>query len=377
MKLIYLSHWRFPSEKTMTPLILRTCAHFARLGFEVELWAPRRHNDYHAHADLFDLYQLSPRFTVRRVWALDLIRPLGPLGFILLLLSFNLSCWWRLRNEDAIVYTHDPRDVILPILRGLPTFVEIHDFYETSVVFLNRLVFGRARGLIVTNTYKIEHIAKRWGVPRERMLRQPNAVDAALYDVRETRAEARAILTLPQDKKVALYAGHLFSWKGVHTLADSAAFLPQEVEIYFIGGTEEDRAALQAYISKRRLPRIHFIAHQTPERVPLYLRAADVLVLPNTAKEKASRVETSPVKLFEYLSSGTPIVASNLPAIREIVSEHEVLFAKPDDPKSFAEKIVEALSESVVRPEAGKRLAALHSWEARAQKIRYFMNTLL
>ena len=377
MKLIYLSHWRFPSEKTMTPLILRTCAHFARLGYEVELWAPRRRNDYHAQADLFALYKLSPRFTVRRVWALDLMQPLGPLGFILLLLSFNLSCWWRLRNEKAIVYTHDMRDVILPILRGLPTFVEIHDFYETSVGFLNRFVFGRARGLIVTNTYKIEHLAKRWGVPRERMLRQPNAVDASLYDVRETRAEARAMLNLPEDTKVALYAGHLFSWKGVHTLADAAAFLPQDVDIYFLGGTEEDRGALQAYIAKRRLSRIHFIAHQTPDRVPMYLRSADVLVLPNTAKEEASRVETSPVKLFEYLSSGTPIVASDLPSIREIVSECEVLFAKPDDPKSFAETIVKALNDGSERPEAGKRLAALHSWEARAQKIRYFMDTTI
>ena len=377
MKLIYLSHWRFPSEKTMTPLILRTCAHFARLGYEVELWAPRRRNDYHAQADLFALYKLSPRFTVRRVWALDLMQPLGPLGFILLLLSFNLSCWWRLRNEKAIVYTHDMRDVILPILRGLPTFVEIHDFYETSVGFLNRFVFGRARGLIVTNTYKIEHLAKRWGVPRERMLRQPNAVDASLYDVRETRAEARAMLNLPEDTKVALYAGHLFSWKGVHTLADAAAFLPQDVDIYFLGGTEEDRGALQAYIAKRRLSRIHFIAHQTPDRVPMYLRSADVLVLPNTAKEEASRVETSPVKLFEYLSSGTPIVASDLPSIREIVSEREVLFAKPDDPKSFAETIVKALNDGSERPEAGKRLAALHSWEARAQKIRYFMDTTI
>jgi len=377
MKLIYLSHWRFPSEKTMTPLILRTCAHFARLGYEVELWAPRRRNDYHAQADLFALYKLSPRFTVRRVWALDLMQPLGPLGFILLLLSFNLSCWWRLHNEKAIVYTHDMRDVILPILRGLPTFVEIHDFYETSVGFLNRFVFGRARGLIVTNTYKIEHLAKRWGVPRERMLRQPNAVDASLYDVRETRAEARAMLNLPEDTKVALYAGHLFSWKGVHTLADAAAFLPQDVDIYFLGGTEEDRGALQAYIAKRRLSRIHFIAHQTPDRVPMYLRSADVLVLPNTAKEEASRVETSPVKLFEYLSSGTPIVASDLPSIREIVSEREVLFAKPDDPKSFAETIVKALNDGSERPEAGKRLAALHSWEARAQKIRYFMDTTI
>lgn len=375
MKLIYLSHWRFPSEKTMTPLILRTCAHFARLGWEVELWAPRRYNDYHADENVFALYGISPHFRIRRLPALDLMRFLGSVGFLLMVASFNLSAYVRLRRErDAVVYAHDIRDVILPCMRTLPVFVEIHDFYESSLRFINRFVFRRVSGLIVTNTHKIRHLMETYALPQEQMLYQPNAVDATMFDAPESKAQAREYLGLPATAHLVLYAGHLFGWKGVYTLADTAAFLPHDTQVYFVGGTTEDRGAMEAYVGAHELPRITFIPHQTPDKIPLWLRAADVLVLPNTAKEEASRVETSPVKLFEYMASGTPIVASDLPSIREIVSEREVLFAKPDDARSFADAIARVRADGDSgRREAARSLARASSWEARAQAIDSFI----
>lgn len=376
-KLIYLSHWRFPSEKTMTPLILKTCAHFARLGWEVELWVPRRRNDYKAEEDVFDLYHISPRFMVRRIACIDLMQYLGTLGFLLMVFTFNVSAYLKLRKEKAILYAHDMRDVIVPSLLDLPVFVEIHDFYESSLSFVNRFVLRRAAGLIVTNTLKIERIAKRYGFPRERMLHQPNAVEAKDFDIAVSQEVARAQLGLPQSGKIALYTGHLFGWKGVYTLADAAAFLPADVAVLFVGGTPEDRRALQTYINERNLLRISFVPHQTPDKMPLYQKAADVLVLPSTAKDEASRVETSPVKLFEYLASGKPIVASDIPSIRDIVSEREVFFAKPDDGESFAHAIVEALKGHKEKSGAARALAQASSWESRAERIDTFMKQCL
>lgn len=379
MKLIYLTHWRFPSEKTLTPFVLRTCAHFARLGFEVELWVPNRRND-HPPADLFDLYRISPRFTVRTLPAIDLMRQLGVLGFLLMVASFNLSAYWRLRKErHAVIYAPDIRDVLVPSLCGLPFFVEIHDFYESSVRFINRFVFLRANGLIVTNRIKIKYLADTYAVPQERMLHQPNAVDAKVFDIPETKQQARARLNLPQNLRIVLYGGHLFGWKGVHTLADASALMPEDTGLYFVGGTVEDRRALQEYVHTRALPRITFIPHQLPEVVPLWLRAADVLVLPNTARDAASRLETSPLKLLDYMASGSPIVASDLPSIRQIVSEREVFFAEPDNPESFAKVIAQVRSnpeEAAERSRAAKIEVGKRSWEARAQAIKTFMRGL-
>lgn len=380
-KLIYLSHWRFPSEKTMTPLILKTCAHFARLGWEVELWIPRRHNGYKPDDDVFELYKISPNFVIRRIACIDAMQFLGTLGFLLMVATFNLSAYLKLHSErGAILYAHDIRDVILPSLRGLPVFVEIHDFYVSSFDFVNRSVLKRITGLIVTNSLKISLIAKRYGFPTGRMLRQPNAVEAKDFDISTSQEDACTQLGLSHMGKIALYTGHLFGWKGVHTLADATAFLPFDVSVLFVGGTPEDRKALQKYISERNLPRINFIPHQTPDKIPLYQKAADVLVLPNTAKEEASRVETSPVKLFEYLASGKPIVASDIPSIRDIVSDKEVFFATPDDGKSFAHAIETALNdsaESANRANAAQVLARAHSWESRAEHIDAFIKHCL
>lgn len=357
----------------MTPLILKTCAQFARLGWEVELWIPRRHNDYKSSADVFNLYGIKPRFKIRIMPVVDAMHWLGMLGFIIMVASFNFFSYLRLRKEKrAVLYAHDMRDVILPSLLGLPLFVEIHDFYESSVSLINQFVLKRTSGLIVTNSLKIKHIAERYKFPLERMIRQPNAVEASDFSIDTSQKDARALLNIPREGEIALYTGHLFSWKGVRTLADSAEYLPDNIYIYFVGGTEEDRRDMERYVQRKKLPRITFIPHQTPDKIPLYMKAADVLVLPNTAKEEASRIETSPVKLFEYMAAGKPIVASDLPSIRDIVTEREVSFAIPDDPRSFAQKITETLKNPDIadtRASLAQKEAYSHSWSARAARI--------
>ena len=106
MRLIYLSHWRFPSGKTTTPFTLRTCEEFAKLGYEVELWIPRRKNPDDKGQDLFALYGITTRFTIRKLWALDWMDSLGAAGFVLMVASFAVSTFLRLRKEDkdTIVY---------------------------------------------------------------------------------------------------------------------------------------------------------------------------------------------------------------------------------------------------------------------------------
>ncbi|MGB4076509.1 MAG: glycosyltransferase [Minisyncoccia bacterium] len=378
-KIIYLTHWRFPSEKTMTPLIMKTCVGFLGEGYETELWIPKRHNREWEGKDPFTTHGIAPRFPLRRIAALDILRYLGGFGFLVLVISFNITAFFLLlfgNRRTTYLYAHDVRDVLLPCLLGYPVFVEIHDFYESSMTFINRLVFSRASGLIVTNSIKKNYIHEHYGVPEDQMLHQQNAVDYDFFAIAKTREETRRELSLPEKQKIALYTGHLFSWKGVDTLARAAHYVGEDIHIYFVGGTPEDRAVLEELVQKEGLPRITFLPHQSHDRMPLYMRAADVLVLPNTAREAASKYETSPVKLFEYLSSSTPIVASDLPSIRDIVDEQQVMFFEPDTPESLAHAVMAVLSDTEaarVRSVRGSILAKNSSWEARAAAINGLM----
>lgn len=383
MKLIYVSHWRFPSDKTMSPLIMRTCEGLALQGIEVELWIPRRINSQYQGKDPFSHYGIKTVFRIRKLPVLDLMEYVrGVFGFLLMTFSFAFSVWWsgRFASEDVVWYAHDLRDVIF--LKKKNLFVEIHDFYESSLCFLNRNVLARVSGLIITNKIKMEQIKKTYGIPQKRMLHMPNAVDVERFSPKLSRGEAKDKLSLPADKKVVVYTGSLFAWKGIHTLALAAKYLPDDFLIVFAGGNESDRQSFKKFIDDSNLPNIIILLlpYEDFERSPMFMRAADVLVLPNTAKDPASKYETSPVKLFEYMCSGTPIVASDLPSIRNVVSEREVFFFEPDNPKSLAktaQMVLEKKDEAERRARAARQEVTRYSWEEKSKSIIKFMEYAL
>ena len=114
---IYLSHWRFPSEKTMTPLIMKTCEGFLAEGFDAELWVPTRHNPTWKGKDPFNVHDIKMRFPIRHIGTIDGIRYAHRLGFLLMVASFNLSSFLRLligNRKHRILYAHDMRDLVLP-----------------------------------------------------------------------------------------------------------------------------------------------------------------------------------------------------------------------------------------------------------------------
>jgi glycosyltransferase involved in cell wall biosynthesis len=105
--------------------------------------------------------------------------------------------------------------------------------------------------------------------------------------------------------------------------------------------------------------------------MPVWQKAADVLVIPNTAKEKISKYYTSPMKLFEYLASEKPIAASNIPSIKEIYESEPVHFFNPDDAVSLANIINSILTIEYNKNEysSPRKFIKYHSWVNRAKRI--------
>lgn len=381
MELIYISHWRFPSEKALSAFAMKTCEGLARQGISVALWIPRRINPKFRNTDPFLSYSIERNFTIRRIPVLDLTDVLsGNIGFFLLLVTFNISLAFYTRAQrarhDTVWYFHDSRDAVLPALFCRKIFFEIHDFYRSRIQWINRWCMRRAAGFVVTNRIKIAALHQDFNIPYARMLHQPNAVDVARFGITASKEEARRILNLPQRETIVLYSGHLYQWKGADTMLEAHKCMEAGITLYFNGGTDAD---IERFRAKCRLlgARNVVIAGRRPyEETPLWLRAADILVLPNTAKDRASKYETSPLKLFEYMASGRPIVSSDLPSIRNVIDETLAWFFEADNPASLCGAVRAALA----RPEESEKKsmnarAAVNNftWEKRSRSIAEFV----
>jgi len=105
-------------------------------------------------------------------------------------------------------------------------------------------------------------------------------------------------------------------------------------------------------------------------------KAVDILVLPNSGKTEISRNRTSPMKMFEYMASKRPIIASNLPSIREILNENNAILVKSDDSEYLANNINLTFKETdfanKISIQAHKDVQD-YNWNKRVEKILKFI----
>ncbi len=373
--LVYISPLRYPAAKAGSQFSMKSCEAFADTGLTVELWAPGRR--YREGADPFLFHHVKKNFTLRFIPTIDFVKNGGRLLFGLMSFFFAMGVCARAVAEgkkNFIFYSHEQFALLLLSLLGTTTFYEIHDFPKDTLLY--RLLLRRVTGVVTTNQWKGDELVKKFGIPQKKVLVVPNAVDISMFDIQETQKQAREKLGLSQDKKIALYTGHLYSWKGVDTLIDAALLLSAEWEVIIVGGTGHDRKVYEEMIEKKNLHNVRLVGLKPHEEIPLWQRAADVLILPNTAKEDISKYYTSPVKLFEYMASRVPIVTSDIPSIRYVVGDDDVLFFEADNFQSLAQAIVRIgsnLEESQKRVDSAYTKVQGFSWEKRANTILAFL----
>jgi len=363
-KLLYLLNARIPTPRAYGLQVMKMCEAFAAAGAEVELVVPTRRAD--EANEPFGYYAVQKNFKLTKLAVPDFLH-YGPLGFFMSALIFSEKARWLKSFWKAdIVYSRDALVLVQYLLLGRPLIFEAH----AKPSFISRIVARRAKRVVVISQ-GLKNAYHAVGVLEERMIVAPDAVDEHLFDNVPSREEARAILGFPPEVRIALYAGHLYARKGADTAA-AAAFETPGVLFVFVGGTEEDVLAFKSrWGTNKDISIVGQVAH---EKVPLYLRAADVLILPNSGKDEDSAHFTSPMKLFEYMASGTPIVASEVPSIREILSEASAFLVAPDDLHALAEGITETLAHpesAQARATHARQDSARYTWSNRARSILF------
>lgn len=371
-KIIYIVNARIPTEKAHGVQIMKMCEAFALHGVDVELVVPRRKSD---HGDPFAFYGIRTKFSIKKVWSIDVFEK-GYFGFVVGSFSFAVSSfvYALFQKGGAIVYSRDQDHfsfLLLPFLRQR-YFFEIHGPKERS--FILGLLLKNTAGIIATNNPIKNKLLENFRGIENKIVVLPNGVDQG-HRMPIDNVSARRELSLPDNKKIVVYTGHFYAWKGVGALIEAARELEGEVLVCLVGGTEKDIRRLQQ--EHKDIPEnIRFFGYRKHEEMPLWRAAADVLVVTGTAQSVDSVYYTSPIKLFEYMSARRSVVAVDSPSLRDVVSDDEVFFYKADDAHDLAIKIQAALIRKDDTQQKIERLyekSHEYSWESRAKKVLQFI----
>ncbi len=377
-KLIYIANIRFPTEKAHGLQTAKTCEAFSKQDVSIELFVPWRFNTI--HIDPFEFYGITYPFIVRRIFSIDL--------FYLVLIylesifwiqvaTFSISVLIRLifsRNKrNIVIYGRDEFTLALLSLFGFKVFYESHTGSRNLFV---RILKRKARGFICISK-GLADFYQAHGYSTDKICVSPDGVDIGMFENIVGKKEAmRDELCLPANTKIITYSGSiaLYSWKGVDVFLDATHFLTEgDMRFMIVGGSISDIHKLR---QKYTDDRILFMGRVSPHEVPKYLVASDVLVLPNKTGDIISEKFTSPMKLFEYMASGVPIVASDVPSIAEILDTTNANIFKANDSQSLADAVLRFVHNRSNSQRISSRAiedVKIYTWDKRAENLLEFI----
>ncbi|OGD40821.1 hypothetical protein A2833_00760 [Candidatus Azambacteria bacterium RIFCSPHIGHO2_01_FULL_44_55] len=379
LHLIYIANSRIPTTKAHGFQIMKMCEAFSRAGADVELWIPRRFNPI---KDLpFRYYDMREVFDIKKLPVLDLIplsKVLGPIANMVESVSFAFFVLLRLSKTHVdLIYSRD--QFVLWFLSFFKNNIvhEVHSFPRNPRVY--KRIWLRARK-IVTITQGLKDLIARQGIDAAKIIVAPDGVDIELFNlICQSKEELRLELNLSKEEFFVGYVGKfktLGMEKGIHTMIESLALLGRDIKMVFVGGEENEIKEYKALASRFNvLPRCVFIGYQPYSKAVRYIKAMDVLAIPFPDRPHYA-FYASPLKLFEYMASGRPIIASDLPALREILNEKNGLFFRPESAEDFAKAIRMLKASNMLGYHLSQQALAdvkNYTWKCRAGKILDFI----
>lgn len=216
-----------------------------------------------------------------------------------------------------------------------------------------------ARIIVYTESYAATSLAL-WKYPTVCV---PTGLDIHKFGPQVDGSEIRKRHRV-EDRRVVLFVGRLASHKGIQTLIEAAPLIPEDIVFLLVGPGEFPRPWTRLMRQLGVEDRFLQVGKVPENELPAYYSACDLMVLPSV-----SRLEAFGLVLVEAMASGKPVVASDIPGVRDVVKDGRTgLLSEPFDPKDLAEKITAILSDeqlAIGLGREGRRLAAeMYSWEA-------------
>jgi len=393
-KIIYITNARLPTEKANGYQICKMCEAFADLGIRLTLYHPyRRQPKAFKNKTVFEYYGISKNFEVVTLPNFDIIafekylpKKIFPVFVFLHSYIWAKYAVNKVEKEKAdIYYTRSISVAYFLHKKKLPFILEIHTIPKgAQLKLLKKITKSKFLIRIAPLTSFMAKMLESIGFDKKKIVVLPDAVDLKLFENLPDKYECRRKLGLPKKANIIGYIGRFKAMdmeKGIYTLIEAMKYLLSKINgepVYLlcVGGPMD---MVPEYMEKAKKlgvaqERLLFYDRVPNYKVPFWIKACDIVTIPSPKNEYTSYF-TSPMKVFEYMATGVPIVASDLPSLREVLEEEkDCLFFEPEKGKSLAEQLLKLLTDNTLKSTIVRNLSLKvnrYTWTERAKKILF------
>lgn len=275
---------------------------------------------------------------------------------------------FHLFPQAKIVHSRDWNFIKEAVKFGVPAIYE-RDHYENKR-YESEIVNNPFFKVTVTVADTVRENLIKNGMPPEKTLKLHNGFNQSFFQRHpEAAKEWRKKLLADGQEYLVVYSGELHRFKGIDLLIEIAKDFPK-VQFAFAGGSKTQLQTYQQLIQDKQAKNVTLVGYLPHHQLVSLLQAANVLVYPHLSGEAASF--TSPMKLFDYIAAGNPIVATKIPPLREFESSPLISgWCEPDDPQQFSQSLQQVLANYPQwSPEHihNSELVQQFSWESRIKQ---------
>ncbi|MBQ9394438.1 MAG: glycosyltransferase family 4 protein [Proteobacteria bacterium] len=375
MKIAYVFDQVLPFSAADGEQVMNSMSAMSKLDdVEVTLFLPASNTTTNASADdLRDYFHVDGPFKV------ELYHSCFPGPRILEKLAHPAVCarFARVLKQFDLIYCRNIPVVCMALGIRMPVVMDTYRPWPLQyppMGHLFRAFFKNPNFLGMTyHSDYARHAYLDLGIDPEKTCIAHNGFQKAHYEPVLTREQAREIVGLPKDAKIAMYSGRIDLKKGLDHILRLAEARP-DVHFAFVGSRERGDFEIVA----EQMANCHIFGWKQYGSIAPYLYAADVLIIPPTAGPlKKAGNTVLPIKLYAYLAAGRAIYAPDAPDTAELL-EHgrNAWLVKPDDEKAelngFNALIDNAELIDRLGAEAAKDAENL-TWDTRAKIVHDFM----
>jgi|TARA_B100001079_G_scaffold269103_1_gene280701 glycosyltransferase involved in cell wall biosynthesis len=379
MNIAYFSNSVIPSPSANSLHIMKMCQAFSQNKNTVILYTfdDKTNNDDVRKINVYTYYNVESCFDIKQFSLVTIdgsrLRYIYTVFQQIIKTAYIVIC-----SRNTIVYGRSLVSCLVAALMGKPVIFESH--FPVWYGVLERYMFNILirlptfkRLVVITAALRHEY-SSRYDNCKIEFIVAPDAADEVSINMNDC-----SVLNGSKNLLKVGYVGHLYKGKGIEIIEQIAPQLP-DIEFHIIGGLKEDVRRWRSIIHANN---VYFYGHINQKNLSKYINNLDICLLPNqyltyafgsssTNRPQNISNYTSPLKMFEYMAHNKPIIASDLPVLREVLDEETALLVLPDDIEGWVSAIKKMECREhrmMLANNAHKLFLQKYTWKERARRV--------